>query len=1138
MELPRRFGRFWLLAVLGEGGMGRVYRARMEGPDGFEKVVALKVIAAGGDDASRRRAIVREARLGARVAHPNLVDVYDFGVHEGQPWVAMELVDGLSLEAFLAGRGPLPEVDARDLLVQVLRGLDALHRAVSPEAPGGLVHLDLKPANVMLHPAGLAKITDLGLARAAGHGARRPTGTPAYMAPEQALGRPVDGRSDLYAWGSIAWEVLTGARFRRVTNFTELRAAVRTTEPITAKHRAALSARAPGLAESVFACLAPDPSDRPGSAAELLAQLDGTSGSAWASAGTVSGTPTVSADTLWSGEWDVPTGSAPTVGHRPPPPPDDLVGREHLLAELSEAVALGARCVTLHGPAGAGKSAVADAFALEAASRFAGGVWYADVAGSRSTDAALAAVAAAIGAVAHGAEPVAAVGTALAGLGRALLVVDGADAVATGLADLLEAWRPRAPDLAVVVTSRVLLQIEDHVVTVGPLPLPEPGDPDLAANPAVRLLVLRAQRARPTWRPTPADLPILATLAARLDGLPLALEIAASRLAVVSPRALLRRIDGALDLEGRGRGAVSLRAALDASWALLTPWAREALAQATVFRGGFDAEAAEAVLDLSAHADAPWAGDVLQDLTEQAWLQTLPGDPPRFALLGSVRAYAAEHLADAGGARARHLAWFGGPELEARVADAAGVAGAEALSSLIADRDELVAAVEEAIRQDRPAAAATAARGLGTTLEQLGPPAWVERVLLAVLELAGHSPRDRSDLLRLVGTARTHIGRYDSADAAMREAEAAARTAGDDIAAGLAMLERGRNWLQVKPNAEVATMLREARAALASDPVHAAHAQAQLATAVLGAGQLQEGIGLLRDAVGVLEQHAPASRVAMHQLNLGLALDLVGRRDTAARVLREADALARRAGSPRAEAAAASLLAARALQQGELERATDIARRAVSRARRAGEATSLSWAHRCRAEIAIARGELEEARVSLAEAVRVLGPEPATLHRAMADHTSGHWYLAAGEPDSAVDAFVSALAQLETLGERTKVRLVTSHLVLAHWWRGDTYAAEGALDALEAQDVGATGDQDAAWEALARLAVRPGSPVAEAVGRAGDPQLRGWAALLSHEPEGLAEARAVVDGLGVGPDSLLAQAVRRAADGPVLPPPA
>jgi hypothetical protein len=204
--VARRFGDYELLEKIGQGGMGVVYRARQHG---LERDVALKLLAAGPwaseEFVARFR---REARSAARMQHPNIVEIYEFGHRDGLNYFSMRLIEGRSLAQQLQAGGPLPARAAATLLRTLAEAMDYAHRL-------GVLHLDLKPANVLLAPNGTPLIADFGLARRidAGHdGSEEISGTPSYMAPEQAqlASHPLSASTDIYGLGAILYECLAG----------------------------------------------------------------------------------------------------------------------------------------------------------------------------------------------------------------------------------------------------------------------------------------------------------------------------------------------------------------------------------------------------------------------------------------------------------------------------------------------------------------------------------------------------------------------------------------------------------------------------------------------------------------------------------------------------------------------------------------------------------------------------------------------------------------------------------------------------------------------------------------------------------------------------------------------------------------
>jgi len=217
MTLPRRLGPYRLVERIGFGGMCSVFRATAFGASGFEKTVAIKTLRPELRGSGRyKKLLVREARLGARLTHGNLVHVHDFGVDAGEYYLRLEYVDGADAKA-LTETQAMPAHLALYVCAQLALGLEALHQCSDDAGrPLGLVHRDVSPSNVLISRAGEVKLTDFGVARAtklAGdtHGNIR-KGKYAYMSPEQVLGHELDGRSDHFSLGVMLAEWLTGER--------------------------------------------------------------------------------------------------------------------------------------------------------------------------------------------------------------------------------------------------------------------------------------------------------------------------------------------------------------------------------------------------------------------------------------------------------------------------------------------------------------------------------------------------------------------------------------------------------------------------------------------------------------------------------------------------------------------------------------------------------------------------------------------------------------------------------------------------------------------------------------------------------------------------------------------------------------
>ncbi len=291
-----RLGSYELLSQLGEGGMGEVWRAR---DVRLGRDVAVKVLpAAFAADADRLRRFEQEARAASSLNHPNLLTLFDVGSGEGLPYLVTELLEGETLRARLA-RSALPRSEALNLGVQVLRGLGAAHDQ-------GIFHRDLKPENIFITKDGRAKILDFGLARLrapsqalASQATAAPTlerteagtllGTVGYMAPEQVRGEPADARSDLFAFGCVLYEMLTGQRaFRGATAVETMSAILR--DEVTGIGELAGAALA-DLVPILRRCLEKDPARRFHSAADLAFALEGKAGSATEASGALEARP-------------------------------------------------------------------------------------------------------------------------------------------------------------------------------------------------------------------------------------------------------------------------------------------------------------------------------------------------------------------------------------------------------------------------------------------------------------------------------------------------------------------------------------------------------------------------------------------------------------------------------------------------------------------------------------------------------------------------------------------------------------------------------------------------------------------------------------------------------------------------------
>ena len=436
--------------------------------------------------------------------------------------------------------------------------------------------------------------------------------------------------------------------------------------------------------------------------------------------------------------------------HSLPAELDGFIGRQHAMRELTQRFETGARLVSLLGIAGTGKSRLAQRFGWTWLGDYPGGVWFCDLSQARTLDGIFHAVAQGLDVPLGAADPAAQLGSAIVGRGVCLVILDNFEQVARHAEATIGRWLNRTTEARFIVTTREVLSIAgEQVMALAPL--------DAAESEA--LFLRRASAARPDFRLTAEDTLAVVSLVQLLDGLPLAIELAAARVRVMPPRTLLTRMSERFKVlastGGRSDRQATLRNAFDWSWDLMSQAERSALAQFSVFEGGFTLTAAEAVLDLSACPDAPWPIDVLQSLLGKSFVRQV--NEQRFDLLSSVQEYAAEHLRTEGrfpasgpiakaAADARHGSHYAGLDERA------------AIASRCVETDNLVIACRRAADQGQARIAVGALAGAWAALALRGP----FRGALALVELVRAMPglgdAERATVEWVAGSAHQLLG--------------------------------------------------------------------------------------------------------------------------------------------------------------------------------------------------------------------------------------------------------------------------------------------------------------------------------------------------------------------------------------------
>jgi predicted ATPase len=883
-----RVGRFEVVEPLGQGGMGRVYLAR---DPGLGRRVALKLLPSNRAADPRHRAQLRaEARLVAALDHPHIATVYEVGeTPGGDLYVAMAYLEGPTLRARLR-QGALPVREALTIARQVALALEAAHR-------DGVVHRDVKPDNIVLTHRG-AQVIDFGIAGGA-DGAGAGWGTSAYLAPERVRGGPGDYRADQWGLGVVLSEMLTGAHpFRGESGAETLRRIVGGEATPVDRLRPDAPQACQRLVERM---LASDPDDRFRQSAEVVRAIEAA----------------------------LALADPPSRPQDLPLAPTPFVGREQEVWQI-RALLEGVRLLALTGVGGSGKTRLAVEAARRVLAAYPGGVFFVPLAPLSAPEQVPPAITQALGVREGSGIPLEeTVRTALADR-EALLILDNFEHVLEAggvVARLLAAL----PALKVLATSRAPLRLGgEREYTVPPMPPPpEAADPEhILRYEAVALFADRAEAAYPGFEVDARVAPAVAAICRRLDGLPLAIELAAARMKVLSPDEILARLDdrfglligGTRDAPARHR---TLREAIAWSYDLLSEPARRLFRRLAVCSGGCTLEAAGALWD--GEGTAPL--DAVTELVDHHLL--VRTDPPagglRFSMLETIRAFALDDLRQRGEdseARRVHFDHYAGLAREA----APHLRGPDQLAwlgHLDAERDNLRAALEAAPDPLRYAALADALA-----------PFWLMRGYLA--EGSAHLPRAlahpglpadlRTRLLSWAGTFAHNRGAYRAARAHFEESLAGHRALGN--AHGVAETLNHLGWAAWRlADYPAACALSTEALALhrdLGDDAGVAVSLNNLGWAAQYSGAVREAVRYLEEALGLRLRLGTQRGVAFARCNLGAALGAAGRWDEAEALLAEAVAAFREVGDRQLLAFSQTRLAAVYYAVGRGDRAAEL----------------------------------------------------------------------------------------------------------------------------------------------------------------------------------------------------------------------
>lgn len=686
------------------------------------------------------------------------------------------------------------------------------------------------------------------------------------------------------------------------------------------------------------------------------------------------------------------------------PHPTLFVGREADLAALHDLLSK-ERLVSVLGPGGTGKTRLTMRYAAMHLDDYSGvgggGVWFCDLTEARSLEGVCAAVGGALAVPLTtgktSADTVTQLGHAIAGRGRVLLVLDNFEQVIASAPDTVAKWMHTAPDARFLVSSQERLKLPGEAV-YELTPLSVPDDPGRAAeSDAVQLFVQRAKAVRREWSPSDADMKAIVEIVKELDGIPLAIELAAARIGVLPPAKILERLPRRFDLLGGARrdaGArqATLRGAIDWSWNLLREHERDALAQCSVFQGGFSLEAAEEVLDLSAHAGAPWPLDVVQSLRDKSLLRAWePGDFPgelRFGMYNNIREYAAEKLVAAenpGAAVDRHSRYFLKQGREwAKGVDTHG--GLERLRRLALELENLAAILQREAGLDPP------------TIES------AVNALQAVLAL--------DPVLSSRGPFGVHLDWLDAAITAAERTDApVSLTAEAYEARGRARRVRGRTHEALADLGKARTLAAQARL-----PGLEAKALAQIGFTLYQQGKLEDAMLCLEEGTRLVG----GDRGVEAQLSSyrGFVAMDSHEFEHAEKHYQRAVELYRDLGNVRAEGLVLGNHGILLRRRGRLEEARGLYERALEIHRRVGSRTFEGNELGKIAGVLLEEGRLDEARRHY-ESARAIQLEVGNIHsRAFVEGNMGILEHLAGRPKEALLAYSRAIELFRTVGDR------------------------------------------------------------------------------------------------------------------------
>jgi predicted ATPase/class 3 adenylate cyclase/Tfp pilus assembly protein PilF len=760
--------------------------------------------------------------------------------------------------------------------------------------------------------------------------------------------------------------------------------------------------------------------------------------------------------------------------------PSSFVGRKVELAMVQSRLrSQDTRLLTLLGPGGTGKTRLSQQAGLLLTDDFSGGVWFCDLSEARDVDGICAALAAALGLSITGRDSVVQLGNALLGRGPILVILDNFEQVVSHAPTTVGAWLLRAPEARFLISSRERIGIEAEVVQdLEPLPTPTDSQDwsQLIQNPGVLLFVERARKVRHDFQLDEHSTQDVAQIVRLLDGLPLAIELAAARSRTLRPQAILERLrdeDGFVKLKvlrGRDRDRqarqATIRGAIQWSWDLIEPWEKAALAQCSVFKGGFDLDAAEAVLELSGWDDAPDWDELIEELVDQSLLRRVePAEligEVRFEMLHTIQAFAREKLrnCDTPGigsdrlhdeAHARHARWYAQLGEPDRLSELHGIHSRAILPRYQLELENLAAVVRRKTRLISSQDAVRAGLAAMELLDRQGP----QRKAIELGELL----LGRDDLVAEQSAAISYRhGRTLINVGQINEGRELLETVLIDAE------DRRAGRLQTQVLISLSTAYRrtgdgQASAAAAKDALQRARDDRQLdlegrVLSELGAlyyrkGKYTEARNHLNLAAKRLRATNWARQLGMTLLNLGQACREQGAHGEARNNFLAALAIQEQVGAQRNQAAVHGALALLETVEGRHEPARHHYGLALQIQKELGNRRSEGILHGNLADLLLEQGDLETARSHLGECLRRAQETQARGVEGAFLGSLGELELRCGRLAEAAEAFEQGVALLRASKVPMELAKILCRRATLEAHRGDPSSADATLCEVE-----------------------------------------------------------------------------------------